>query len=77
MKETEIGIARPSVTGDGSYILTECKNWWFSISNNPMRRDNCICPKCGKVVKVDMRLYAAIVGVIEVPIDNDYKDVKE
>ena len=26
-RQTEKGEARPSVTGDGSYILTDCGNW--------------------------------------------------
>lgn len=59
-RQTEKGEARPSVTGDGSYILTDCGNWWFSICKNPMRRNHCICPKCGKIVEVDTRLFNAI-----------------
>lgn len=56
-RQTEKGEARPSVTGDGSYILTDCGNWWFSICENPMRRNHCICPKCWKIVEGDMRLF--------------------
>lgn len=53
--ETEIGYARHTTTNTGSYIYTECKNWWYSVRTNPMDRNNCICPKCHKVIKVDMR----------------------
>ena len=51
----ENGYARPG-TGDnfGEYscLYTECGNWWYSVNTDPMRRDGCICPKCGKTVKV-------------------------
>jgi len=55
--ETEKGEARPPVAGFGSYILTTCGNWWFSACNDPMRRNDCLCPKCGKRVEVDMRFF--------------------
>ena len=60
---TEKGLARPSVTGEGSYIRTDCGNWWFSICKDPMCRNHCICPKCGKTVEVDMRLFHEMEGV--------------
>lgn len=49
----ENGYARPG-TGDDfgeySYIYTECGNWWYSVNTDPMHRDGCICPKCGKLL---------------------------
>ena len=48
---------RPAVTdkeGEYSYLFTECGNRWYSTTTNPMYRDGCICPKCGKVIKVIM-----------------------
>ena len=53
--KTETAEARPSVNdadGEYSYLYTECGNWWYSADPNPMRRDGCICPKCGKTIKV-------------------------
>lgn len=54
-KEYENAYARPG-TGDDfgeySYLYTECNNWWYSVNPDPMRRNNCICPKCGKTVRV-------------------------
>lgn len=38
--------------GEYSYLLTQCGNHWYSVINDPMRRNGCICPKCGKIVKV-------------------------
>lgn len=38
--------------GEYSFLLTECGNAWYSVNTDPMRRNNCICPKCGKTVKV-------------------------
>lgn len=55
IKETEKAWPRQSVTdkdGEYSYLFTECKNLWYSVKTNPMSRDNCVCPKCGKIVKV-------------------------
>lgn len=40
--------------GEYSYLYTECGNSWYSVNPNPMRRDGCICPKCGKIVNVIM-----------------------
>ncbi|MBD5534574.1 MAG: hypothetical protein HDQ99_02720 [Lachnospiraceae bacterium] len=37
-----------------SYLYTECGNSWYSVNTDPMHRDNCICPKCGRTVKVVM-----------------------
>lgn len=54
-REIENGYARPSTNdnfGEYSYVYTECGNWWYSVKTNPMSRDGCICPKCGKIVKV-------------------------
>lgn len=56
-RETELGYPRKSNTdgpGEYSYIFTECKNMWYSVRNNPMGRDECLCPKCGKIIKVVM-----------------------
>ena len=55
--ETEKAYARPATTdkdGEYSYLYTECGNWWYSVKTNPMYRNNCICPKCGRTVKVIM-----------------------
>lgn len=51
----ENAYARPGTGdyfGEYSYLYTECGNWWYSVNTNPIRRDGCICPKCGKTVKV-------------------------
>lgn len=40
--------------GEYSYLFTECGNTWYSTTKNPMYRDNCICPKCRKIIKVIM-----------------------
>lgn len=55
--ETEKAIPRPATTdkeGEYSYLLTECGNTWYSVTKDPMYRNNCICPKCGKTVLVDI-----------------------
>lgn len=55
--ETEKGYPRQGTSdkdGEYSYLYTECGNWWYSVNTNPLRRDNCICPKYGRVVKVVM-----------------------
>lgn len=55
--ETEKAYARPCVgdkIGEYSYLHTECGNWWYSVKTDPMKRDGCICPKCGRTVKVIM-----------------------
>ena len=52
---TEKGYPRQSTVdkdGEYSYLFTECKNMWYSVNTDPMRRNNCICHKCGKVVKI-------------------------
>ena len=59
--KTEFGFPRQG-TGDEidkefSYLHTECGNYWYSTKKDPMLRNNCLCPKCGKVIKV------VIVGV--------------
>ena len=41
--------------GEYSYLITECGTHWFSVNSYPMRRNGCICPKCGKTVKVIIR----------------------
>ena len=54
-REVENAYARPSTVdkdGEYSYLHTDCGNWWHSVDHNPMHRDGCLCPKCGKVVKV-------------------------
>ena len=54
---TEKAFPRPSTEdkeGEYSYLFTECGNIWYSTTKDPMYRNNCLCPKCGKVVKVDM-----------------------
>lgn len=51
----EKGYARQSTTdklGEYSYLYTECGNSWYSVNKNPMYRDRCECPKCGKIVRV-------------------------
>ena len=55
--ETEKAYPRPATTdkeGEYSYLFTECGNRWYSTTTDPMYRDGCICPKCGKVIKVIM-----------------------
>lgn len=55
--ETERAYPRPATTdknGEYSYLFTECGNTWYSTEKNPMWRDNCICPKCNKIIKVIM-----------------------
>ena len=55
--ETEEAYPRPCTTdkeGEYSYLLTECNNKWYSVTKNPMYRDGCICPKCGKIIRVIM-----------------------
>lgn len=41
--------------GEYSFLRTECGNSWYSVNPNPMRRNGCICPRCGKTVKVIMK----------------------
>lgn len=53
--ETEKAYAWPSKTdhdGEYSFLLTECGNSWYSVNTDPMHRNGCICPKCGKIVQV-------------------------
>lgn len=55
--ETEKAYPIPATgdkEGEYSYLYTECGNKWYSITKNPMYRDNCICPKCRKIIKVIM-----------------------
>lgn len=55
--ETEKAYPQQSTAdkdGEYSYLYTECGNSWYSVNTDPMRRDNCICPKCGRIVKVVM-----------------------
>lgn len=40
--------------GEYRFLRTECGNSWYSIKTDPMKRDNCICPKCGRTVRVVM-----------------------
>lgn len=56
-KNTEKAFPRKATTdkdGEHSYLFTECGNIWYSVTKNPMYRNNCICPKCGKTVLVKM-----------------------
>lgn len=46
--------AKDDKEGEYSYLYTECNNFWYSRTKNPMFRDNCICPKCKRVIKVVM-----------------------
>ena len=55
--ETENGYSRQGIgdkDGEYSYIFNECGNYWYSVNTNPMKRDRCVCPKCGRIVKVVM-----------------------
>ena len=55
--ETESGYPRQATDdkdGEYSYIWTPCQNFWYSVVKDPMYRDGCICPKCGKTVRVIM-----------------------
>lgn len=57
MKEYENGYAHQSVCdapGEYSYIRTDCGNSWYSVNTNPMKGDGCICPNCGKIVKIKL-----------------------
>jgi ribosomal protein S27AE len=40
--------------GEYSFLRTECGNSWYSVKTDPMLRNGCICPKCGKIVRVIM-----------------------
>ena len=58
-KMKDVGIEKayawPSKTdqdGEYSFLLTECGNSWYSVNTDPMYRNGCICPKCGKIVRV-------------------------
>ena len=56
-KGFEKGYPRQSTVdkdGEYHYILTECGNFWYSVVGNPMYRNHCVCPKCGKTVEVVM-----------------------
>lgn len=53
--KTEKGYAWPSKTdhdGEYSFLLTECGNSWYSVNTDPMYRNGCICPKCGKLYRL-------------------------
>lgn len=57
INETEKAYPRQSVTdqsGEYSFLHTECGNSSYSVNTNPMYRNGCVCPKCGKVVQVQM-----------------------
>ena len=54
-EEMEKAYAWPSTTdrdGEYSFLLTECGSSWYSANTDPMYRNGCICPKCGKIVQV-------------------------
>lgn len=38
--------------GEYRFLRTECGNSWYSVKTDPMKRDGCICPKCGRTVRV-------------------------
>jgi hypothetical protein len=40
--------------GEYRFLRTECGNSWYSVKTDPMKRDGCICPKCGRTVRVVM-----------------------
>lgn len=55
--ENENGYPRQGTgdeEGEYSYIFTQCGNYWYSVNKNPMKRDRCVCPKCGRIVQVVM-----------------------
>ena len=63
INDCENGYARQGTCddfGEYSYIYTECGNSWYSVDSNPMRRDGCICPNCGKIVKVVVPEYSRL-----------------
>lgn len=64
-KLTEVGKAWADKSGKGSWIITECGNRWYSVDSNPMRRNGCLCPKCGKTIVVDTRLFDALSEVVK------------
>lgn len=38
-----------------SFLKTECGNMWYSVCKDPMYRNGCICPKCGRTIMVKMK----------------------
>lgn len=62
---TEVGKAWADKSGTGSWIITECGNRWYSGCSDPMRRNGCLCPKCGKTIVVDARLFNALKDVVK------------
>ena len=55
--EIENGYPRRGVgdkEGEYSYIFTQCGNYWYSVNTNHLKRDRCVCPKCGRIIKVVM-----------------------
>lgn len=59
MNDFEIEKAYPRTSkgdkeGEYNYLISKCGNMWYSVVKNPMYRNNCICPKCRKVIKVIM-----------------------
>lgn len=67
-KQTEVGKVWADKNGKvwadkngrGNWIITECGNRLFFIDSDPTRINGCLCPKCGKTVVVDTRLFDAI-----------------
>ena len=53
-KEVETYVTRPSIRGKGIFSFTSiCKNHMYYRFYVPKRWDNCICPKCGRVLKFE------------------------
>ena len=46
------GRVKQTRTENIVFLLTECGNSWYSVNTDPMQRNGCICPKCGKIVQV-------------------------
>lgn len=49
---TERGAIAYSVDGEVSWIQTECGNSWYMHKRYPFDANGCICPKCGKTIKL-------------------------
>ena len=47
-------VTRPSTGGNGIYFFTSvCGNIMYYCNYNPMKYNNCICPKCGRTLVFD------------------------
>lgn len=73
--ETEKAYPQQSTTdkdGEYSFLYTECGNSWYSVNTDPMKQDNCIYPKCGRIVKVVMENFMKKLFIFE---ENDVEEL--